>query len=78
MGQTVVAVNGLFAGEGPPPHELLEALSPTEHPAPPLYLTVVKTSSVFCTLIPSTSGLGFHIRGSSPVVIHSIDRGSHC
>ena len=78
-GQTVVAVNGHFIWQGSPSSELLEALSPPQdnlQVAPPIHLTVVKNSSVFCTLVPSAAGLGFNIKGSAPVVIHSIDRGT--
>lgn len=43
---------------------------------PPLHLTVLSNSSETVRLSPSaTGGLGFHIRGSSPVVIHGVDKG---
>lgn len=75
-GLAVVAVNGHFLEQHCPKPELLALLHPTGKNPPPLYLTVVKSSSQYCTLVPTRAGLGFHIKGSSPTIISGVDTGS--
>ena len=71
----MVAVNGHFLEQHCPKPELLALLHPTGKNPPPLYLTVVKSSSQYCTLVPTRAGLGFHIKGSSPTIISGVDTG---
>lgn len=69
------AVNGSYVDENYPHSELMRLLAPSDDTPPPLTLTVHKNSSEYCTLVSAGSGLGFHIKGSSPVIIHEVDKG---
>lgn len=76
-GLTVVCVNGYYLTSSFG-HSHLVFLTPSDHLAPPpLHLTVLCESSKYVKLRPLPTGLGFHIRGHSPVVIHGIDKGSN-
>ena len=75
-GQTVVAINGQFLDNTSPQPELLALMrAPARGNTPPVHLTILKKSSEYCTLVPTSGGLGFHIKGSSPVVIHGVEKG---
>ena len=73
-GQTVVSINGTPI-DPRNPSEFLDVLKPKSRSPLPLHLSVIKSSSQLCTLVPSSGGLGFHIKGSSPVIIHEVDKG---
>lgn len=76
--QIVVCINGQymtsrFCHTHP---SFLALLNPMEGKAPPpLHLTVLRMSSEYVKLCPLSSGLGFHIKGSAPVIIHGVDKG---
>lgn len=73
-GLTVVSVNGHYLTSS---FGYSHLLSPSDHLAPPpLHLTVLCERSKCVKLRPLPTGLGFHIRGHSPVVIHGVDKGS--
>ena len=77
---TVLAVNGhyLTSSSGSAHLDLLSLLGSSDHSAPPpLHLIVLRNSSEYVKLCRLATGLGFHIRGNSPVVIHGVDRGTH-
>ncbi len=75
-GQLVLAVNGMYTSmlsQG----SLLSLLSPSDKQPPPLILLISRPgSSEYATLTPTDKGLGFHIKGNSPVIIHAIDKGT--
>jgi hypothetical protein len=79
-GLTVVAINGhyLTSTFGHAYLNLATLLTSVDLSAPPpLHLTVLSNTSETVRLCPTpTGGLGFHIRGSSPVVINGVDKGS--
>ncbi len=73
----VLAINGKFISVNSPLQYLGELEpSETKNP-PPLYLTIQKLASQHVTLVPSKKGLGFHVKGSTPVVISNVDIGEH-
>lgn len=78
-GQTVVAINGYYLTSvfGRTHLNLQGLVSSTDvKDPPPLHITVLLNNSDFVKLCPAANGgLGFHIRGSSPVIIHGIDKG---
>lgn len=78
-GLTVVAINGhyLTSTFGHVHLNLSTLLTSVDLSAPPpLHLTVLSNTSETVRLCPTpTGGLGFHIRGSSPVVINGVDKG---
>ena len=74
VGQQVVAINGQPV-TAQSPTEYFEALKVTGEAPPPLYLTVVRRSSEFAVLSPQGGSLGFNVKGSSPVIISSTDKG---
>ena len=77
-GLIVVAVNGAYLTSSFGHTHLdflsLRASSDLSDP-PPLHLTVLRNSSEYVKLRPSPTGLGFHIRGSAPVIIQGVDKG---
>ena len=81
-GLTVVAINGHYlTSKFGHAHlnlvTLLTSVDPST-PPPPLHLTVLSSTSETVKLCPIPSGgLGFHIRGSSPVVINGVDKGAY-
>lgn len=71
----MVAINGHFTEPHGPKPEVLALLQPPGKRPPPLHLTVAKNSSQYCTLVPTQAGLGFNIKGNSPVIISGVDKG---
>ena len=75
MGQSVLAINGVYITMQNQ-SDLLSQLTPTDSYPPPLTLLISRPgSSEYATLVPSARGLGFHIKGNSPVIIHGVDKG---
>ena len=78
-GLTVIAVNGYYltSAFGRTHFDLVTLTSPSiGQTAPPLlHLTVLRNSSEYVKLRPLSTGLGFHIMGCSPVIIHGVDKG---
>ena len=74
-----MAVNGYYltASFSHAHLNFLSLLSPADRKAPPpLHLTVLRRTSEYIKLRPMKTGLGFHIKGSSPVIIHGVDKGT--
>ncbi len=72
----MLAINGVYTtilSEG----NLLSQLSPSDKQPPPLTLLISRPgSSEYATLTPTDKGLGFHIKGNSPVIIQAVDKGA--
>ena len=74
VGQQVLAINGQPINTQNP-SEHFGALTVVGEAPPPLYLTVVRRSSEYVVLSPQGGSIGFNVKGSSPVIISSTDKG---
>ena len=75
VGHKVLSLNGQVMDRPISEGELEVILKPTIKNPPPLHVVLSKNSSEYHTLVSAAGGLGFHIRGSSPVIIDNIDKG---
>lgn len=72
----MLAVNGMYT-TALSHVDLLSQLSSKHRCPPPLTLLISRPgTSEYATLTPLAGGLGFHIKGNSPVIIHGIDKGT--
>lgn len=76
VGDIVHSINGRYITPANVSECLADLMTPDDPATPPLHLLVEKKPSHTCTLVPTKTGLGFHIKGSSPVVISDIDKDS--
>lgn len=42
----------------------------------PVHITVLKNNSLYVTLTPTETGMGFQLRGSAPVIVNEVDKGN--